>query len=228
MTVNESYFCSCLTVDKTNEWNEERAALLLGAKWPAGSPITIRFLGGAAALQERVKAVAKTWTDLANLKFLWTTKAPTDIRIAFLPGKGSWSYLGTQCRHIEEPKPTMNYGWLTPDSSDDEVRRVVLHEFGHAVGLIHEHQSPSSGGIKWNVPAVVKDLSSPPNKWDLDTIKTNMFKKYEDVIATPAVDSLSIMMYPIPKAWTLDGTQAGLNAKLSDKDIEFIKKQYPK
>ena len=47
----------------------------------------------------------------------------------------------------------MNYGWLTPDSDDDELRRVVLHEFGHALGLIHEHQNPE-GGIEWNEPAV--------------------------------------------------------------------------
>ena len=34
----------------------------------------------------------------------------------------------------------MNFGWLTPSSSDDELQRVVLHEFGHftaakAVGM---------------------------------------------------------------------------------------------
>jgi len=27
---------------------------------------------------------------------------------------------------------------------------TVLHEFGHALGLIHEHQNPASGGFKWN------------------------------------------------------------------------------
>jgi len=228
MSVNESYFCSCLTADNKNEWTEEKAALLLGAKWPSGSQITIRFLDGDAAIQERVKSVARTWTDLTNLRFIWTTRAPTDIRIAFMPGNGSWSYLGTQCRNIPEPKPTMNYGWLTADSSDDEVRRVVLHEFGHAVGLIHEHQSPSGGGIKWNVAAVVADLGGPPNNWDRATIENNMFAKYKDVAATQDVDATSIMMYPIPKTWTLDGTEAGLNTELSENDIAFIKKQYPR
>ena len=48
----------------------------------------------------------------------------------------------------------MNYGWLTPESAQDEVRRVVLHEFGHALGLIHEHQNPKGGGIEWNRDAV--------------------------------------------------------------------------
>jgi serralysin len=48
------------------------------------------------------------------------------------------------CQQILDPKPTMNYGWMTPDSSDDEVHRVVAHEFGHALGLIHEHQNPDT------------------------------------------------------------------------------------
>ena len=29
-------------------------------------------------------------------------------------------------------------------------RSTVLHEFGHSLGLIHEHQSPFKGGFEWN------------------------------------------------------------------------------
>lgn len=29
-------------------------------------------------------------------------------------------------------------------------RPTVLHEFGHSLGLIHEHQSPFPGGFEWN------------------------------------------------------------------------------
>ncbi len=45
-------------------------------------------------------------------------------------------------------------GWLEPDTPNDEYRRVVLHEFGHALGGIHEHQSPASGVIPWDKPKV--------------------------------------------------------------------------
>ncbi len=83
-----------------------------------------------------------------------------DIRVAFQQGNGSWSYLGTVCRQIRVDQPTMNYGWLTPDSTDDELRRVVLHEFGHALGLIHEHQSPNRP-ISWSRAAVIAELSGP-------------------------------------------------------------------
>ena len=120
----------------------------------------------------------------------------------------------------------MNFGWLPAGTSDIELRRVVLHEFGHALGLIHEHQNPQ-GGIKWNEPAVIADLSGPPNKWDKATIRSNVLNHYpaQDVTAAP-VDKRSIMMYPIPKAWTLDGFSAGMNGDLSQADIDFIKANY--
>ena len=121
----------------------------------------------------------------------------------------------------------MNFGWLTANSTDDELRRVVLHEFGHALGLIHEHQNPNRA-IKWNRAAVIADLSGPPNNWDEATIDNNMFKKYDSASLTSTpTDATSIMMYPIPAAWTLDGFSAGLNSGLSGIDKEFIRLAYP-
>jgi hypothetical protein len=103
-----------------------------------------------------------------------------------------------------------------------------LHEFGHAIGLIHEHQNPL-GAIKWNRDAVIADLSGPPNNWDEATIENNMFRYYpEDTVIASQVDSLSIMMYPIPKAWTLDGFSAGMNSALSVADKQLVGQAYPK
>ncbi|CAN7419821.1 hypothetical protein LJR084_002747 [Variovorax sp. LjRoot84] len=233
MTINQHHFCNCLTAgpvdqDDQQRLNGHRAALLRAAKWDPGSIITMRFLEGAPGLQQRVQDVAEEWTRLANLTFDFRDKGPTDIRIAFVQGNGSWSYLGTMCRQIKEPEPTMNYGWLTPDSPQDELRRVVLHEFGHALGMVHEHQN-SRGGIQWNRAAVIADLRKPPNSWSDATIETNMFKKYEELeLDATAVDTHSIMMYPIPKAWTLDGSSAGLNGELSQTDKDFIAEAYGK
>ena len=120
----------------------------------------------------------------------------------------------------------MNYGWLTDASAEAELRRVVLHEFGHAIGLIHEHQNPH-GGIKWNKDAVIADLSGPPNKWSLDKIEQNMFKFYpEGGLVASAVDAKSIMMYPIPKAWTLDGFSTGMNNAITATDKLVVAKAY--
>ena len=57
-------------------------------------------------------------------------------------GQGSWSYLGTDATRVPKESFTMNLGFVD--------RPTVLHEFGHSLGLIHEHQSPFPGGFKWN------------------------------------------------------------------------------
>ena len=226
MAENSDRFCICIS-EQDQDVNG-KAALLNSARWNPGDVIRVQFLEGDESLRQRVRQTAERWTapGMANVNFQFVDSGPADIRIAFRPGKGSWSYLGTICRNLPDPEPTMNYGWLTPESSDDDVKRVVLHEFGHALGLIHEHQNPK-GGIKWNEPAVIADLSGPPNEWDEGTIHTNVLDHYpeEDTSSTP-VDRHSIMMYPIPKAWTLDGFSADLNTDLSDDDVQFIQQAY--
>jgi hypothetical protein len=108
-----------------------------------------------------------------------------------------------------------------------EIRRVVSHEFGHSLGLIHEHQNPDHP-IQWDRKAVIADLSGPPNSWDEATIEHNIFEKYDPAkLSATAVDPKSIMMYPIPATWTTDGFSAGLNEEPSDTDKEFIRGAYP-
>lgn len=226
MADNAKRYCICISNE--DQAINGKAALLNAARWTPGDTIRARFLEGDESLKQRVREVAERWTapDMADLTIQWVDSAPSEIRIAFMQGDGSWSYLGTQCQGIPEPEPTMNYGWLTPDSEDDELQRVVLHEFGHALGLIHEHQNPE-GGIDWNEPAVIADLSGPPNNWNEDQIRGNVLDHYPagDVISSP-VDADSIMMYPIPAAWTNDGFSADMNADLSEQDVAFIHEVY--
>jgi serralysin len=223
---NPNRYCICISEQSQHE--NGKAALLNAARWQSGDVIRMMFLEGDESLRQRVRTTAERWTapEMANVRFEFVDEGPAEVRIAFQQGDGSWSYLGTQCQGIVDPEPTMNYGWLTPASDDDELTRVVMHEMGHALGLIHEHQNPK-GGIKWNEPAVIADLEGPPNKWDEETIRHNVLDHYPsgDVTGTD-VDRESIMMYPIPAAWTLDGFSAGFNKDVSQKDVEFIRSVY--
>lgn len=231
MTVKvEDRYCFAWLEESTGGQGRERAALWREAMWPPRGVITVSFLDGDPGLRDRVKSAALAWTgpNLARLTLEFRKDTnDTDVRIAFAQGAGSWSLIGTTCRRAKPGSPTMNFGWLTPDSTDEDVRGVVLHEFGHALGLIHEHQNPA-GGIKWNKDAVYAELSGPPNRWDKDKIDQNMFQPWAKCETNfTKVDAKSIMMYPIPKRWTEDGFTAGTNTELSDIDKSFIATQYP-
>ena len=206
-----------------------RAALSKASQWNPGDRIPVAFLGGAPELQEKVKSVAEEWVapGMANLNFLFVLDpAQALIRISFVPGH-SWSAIGTECRRISAPEATMNFGWLHPRSSQADIEQVVLHEFGHALGLLHEHQHPENG-IRWDEAAVRRALSGPPNHWSEEQLDLNIFHAYSKAETSyAAFDPTSIMMYPFPRSWTLDRTASRLNPGLSDADKSFIRQQYP-
>ena len=202
--------------------------------WDEGSTLRIHFMEGDPGLQQRVFDAACLWLKSsggpANLAFVRTDDIDaSDIRIKFVQGAGSWSYLGTDCAHPDFlGQETMNYGWLTPESTQEEVEGVVLHEFGHALGLIHEHQNPNQK-IDWNVEAVVRDLSGPPNNWPRDKIIANVTNTYDPavIVKSTRVDPESIMMYRVPAAWTDGRFVAEENNRLSELDRKLVSELYP-
>jgi serralysin len=208
--------------------NNERMALVRASKWPPRAIIRAAFLDGDPRLHKRVEAIAQTWFAHAKLTlYFGAAVSRADIRISFSEPGVSWSCIGTDCHLIPAGQATMNYGWLTPDSAPDEVSRVVLHEFGHALGCIHEHQNPA-GGILWNKATVYEYYSRPPNSWSRAEVDRNIFDAYAaDLTVQTQVDPASIMMYPIPKGFTLDGFEVGWNTQLSPVDKGFIRQMYP-
>lgn len=192
-----------------------RAVAPIGKIWLNRTKLTISFIGGTKSQRDAVKKHAPEWTEYADLEFEFNDDPNATIRISFDPELGAWSYIGTDNKNIRPPQATMNLGWVD--------RAVILHEFGHMIGLGHEHQNPD-GGILWNEQVVIDNLSQPPNEWSEATTRFNVLDKYSrDNIHGTEFDPDSIMLYFFDGSWTLNrpqGTKA--NLVLSETDKKFI------
>jgi hypothetical protein len=191
-----------------------RAISPIGKAWMNGSTLHVRFMGGTGPQRARVKEQAGWWTAVANLKLVFDDAPDADIRIAFDSRDGAWSYIGTDCRAIPLDEPTMNLGFLDGGT--------CAHEWGHALGLSHEHQNPA-GGLQWNEAEVIRAMAGAPNFWDEETTRRNILQRYQaDQIHGTRFDPESIMLYFFPAEWTTNGVGTQANETLSDLDRQFI------
>jgi hypothetical protein len=203
-----------------------RGAVETAKKWKPGRTLRVRFLDGHPTVQAKVRDMAMEWTEYANLGFVFGNDPDAEIRISFTADDGSWSFLGTDNLSIPKSRPTMNFGWLTPSSSETEFSRVVKHEFGHALGMIHEHQHPTAN-IPWDKDATYEYYMSSQG-WTKDEVDANLFQKYSTQSTQfSAYDKESIMHYPIDESLTIGDFSIGWNTKLSATDKTFIKTVYP-
>lgn len=216
----------CLTIadqqtDPTDSLEpHERAVAYKDKFWPVGYKFKVGFMGNRSSTQtDLVKSVCAEWSKWANVTFEFPAAGPYDIRISFNAGGGAWSYVGTDCKMIAQANATMNLGWIARDA--------YLHEFGHTLGLLHEHQNPT-GAINWNKPVVYAELGGPPNNWSKEMIDFNVLNPYPlPNVITTALDKVSIMHYPIPARWTLDGYSSPGGQVISEVDKAFISARYP-
>ena len=203
-----------------------RMAVDTACEWAPGRTLRVRFLDGHEAVKARVTEHALQWTEHANIRFDFGADPDAEIRVSF-QGRGSWSELGTDALAVPGDEPTMNLGWLDRDTLDDELAQVVLHEFGHVLGCVHEHQSPSAA-IAWDKPAVYRYYAGPPNSWTAAEVDQNLFARYSrGRTQFTRFDPTSIMVYPIPEEHTLGDFSVGFNTSLSSTDREFIRIVYP-
>jgi hypothetical protein len=184
--------------------------------------LRVGFLDGDDWQRSAFKTQAKNWLEHdLPIDFLYDKDKP-HIRVSFT--KQNSSEWGRDAMSIARTEPTIYVERCNKHEPDDGVRRVVVHELGHAVfALGHEHQHPDAG-FDWDVKAIAKDLH-----WPEDRVRDNIVKPYSRTVAcagAPKYDALSIMHYPIKKEWVKSRVAFPENTVLSEGDIKCAMSVY--
>jgi hypothetical protein len=197
---------------------ESRAITRRGKLWMIGSVLRVLFMGGTPVEQTVARQQAEWWAQVANLRFDFNNAPDAELRIAFDTDECAWSYIGTDAKGIPLDQPTMNLGFVDGG--------IAAHEFGHAIGLVHQRQNPE-GGKQWNETVMIRDLSGPPMYWTAEQIRRFMLTMNTDSMFGTFFDPDSIMNFFYPPEWTQNGVGTMANTALSSMDKALIAKMYP-
>ncbi len=241
---NSSHYFECTVFDDFKTLNEEvskkytKSLYDKSKKWAYGEVIRIKFLDGSELQQGFVKHHAKKWLVYANLTFEWVNSNQTaDIKISFKPGTlgGNSSAVGTDSKKFAQNKASMNLpavdSYIYPESEslmDIGAIRAVLHEFGHALSLNHEHQHPNRN-FTFKFPDVYNYYEKRGwTKKEVDNFLVNVLNSSNHVAMN--FDKKSIMIYDFNPDIIIPGRyfESLFTSSLSSVDKSNIMRMYPK
>jgi hypothetical protein len=249
-----------------------RFIINLSKRWQPGQTLRVAFRGGDDALRKDIADTVADWTKYANLKLdfvdpatgnarTWSksdTQFVAEIRVSF-DQSGYYSLVGNDSTNplvTKAGEESLNLEGFDRQRPSD-WKAVALHEFGHAIGFEHEHQSPvatcdfrfdddpgyvattdqfgqyipDSQGKR---PGLYTLLGGPPNNWPQAVVDFNLKQLPEShAYAVGSFDKDSIMKYFFEDWMFSSGTQSPCytsseNRMLSSGDKEGAAKVYPR
>lgn len=228
-------FKGCQTTDPINSFAFDTSKPTRGLAdnnflWDNGKTLNVKILSGSKTLKEKVKKYASEWQKYGNFKFNFIEEGDAQIRVYLGDGSKGHGHvtmgLGTRCLSNPEDEFTMHFD-TTALPTEKQFKGTVLHEFGHALGLMHEHMSPASG-IKWKKEMVYGRMKATQG-WSKEMTDAQLFQKYNMSYTNGTkYDAKSIMHYPIARWDTEDGYEVNWNYELSEGDKALIQALYPK
>ena len=226
----------------TTLWGPNYRELKVCFMAPGGAP------GGTQAMRAKIAAIAREWNTAvpglmplnfgneANPKICpaTTNKEEHQIRIS-ISEQGDWSLIGAlSVLEAGQDEASMNFTPRTAERPvrDPVLRQTVLPEFGHALGLEHEHQNPfkiCENEFKW--PLIYQKMGGPPNNWPKKEVDIQMRAVSLQGKMVTDFDTASVMLYALPAEYFKSGTGSicfhARNATLSDGDKKLIAEVYP-
>jgi hypothetical protein len=198
--------------------------------WPPEQhTLKVRFRNGDASQRDAVKRYVTNHYHAVPMRIRFVflddhAPGPSNIRIMFNTEK-SESYIGRDAeRHPRDT--TMWLNWH-PTIQDPETRRRqrqadVLHEFGHALGMVHEQKHPDCTA-KWNYRVL-----QARHGWSAEKLQRAYEKVDSRRTRFSTYDPKSIMHYPIRPGDALNAVATvPLNRVLSEGDKQFLAAIYP-
>ena len=197
--------------------------------WDNGKVLVVKLLSGSKTLKDKVKKYASEWEKYANIKFKFVETGDAQIRVYLGDKQGDFGHvtmgLGIRCLERSAADFTMHFD-TTDLTEEASLKGTVLHEFGHALGLMHEHFYPKSA-IQWDSAAVYtrKRMSG----WSKAMTDAQIFRKFNSSYTNGTqYDPKSIMHYPVSPWETKNRYSVGHNTELSEGDKALIAALYPK
>lgn len=188
--------------------------------------IKVVFQNGELERQGLVAAIANEWTEYANIVFQFYF--PDDYSIS------EFRQIENSADILVQFNTTSNH-WTKGSNFDGQSKyivaisdltpRTVLHEFGHALGLQHEHQHPKSEvELKENFKGdFCEAIGQTESECDHNVLKRYSGSEYKYTPYNPD----SIMHYPFSSYFTKRDKEYGAAAYLSYGDVEVISRMYP-